>query len=105
LISPTRPSREHRSPRNPDIRIGFEAADEAEADDSIRSEVPLTTAKGGFHPVRRLIGFSLIAFFLVLFGAPAAGAADQCAGCHTDAAKLKALVREPKEIAEEEGAS
>ncbi|MFQ5693824.1 MAG: hypothetical protein ACE5IM_12370 [Nitrospinota bacterium] len=54
--------------------------------------------------MRRLIGFCVFVFFLVLFGAQAAGAADRCVGCHTDAAKLKALVREPTEIAEEEGA-
>ncbi len=32
-------------------------------------------------------------------------AADECVGCHTDAARLKALVRPPPAVAEEEGAS
>ncbi len=30
-------------------------------------------------------------------------AADQCVACHTDAAKLQALVKPPTEIAQEEG--
>lgn len=39
----------------------------------------------------------------VIAGSPAAQAADQCVACHTDAAKLKALIQAPAEVAEEEG--
>jgi hypothetical protein len=53
--------------------------------------------------MRRLLWFPLIAFLLIW---PQAGqAADQCVACHTDAAKLKALVRPPADAAEEEGSS
>lgn len=53
--------------------------------------------------MRRLIGISMVGIFLLW--PVAARAADQCVGCHTDAAKLKVLVRPAAEIAAEEGAS
>jgi len=54
--------------------------------------------------MRRVFWFPLAAFLLLAW--PQTGqAAGQCVACHTDAAKLKALVQAPAETAEEEGSS
>jgi hypothetical protein len=50
--------------------------------------------------VRRPLWFSLVSAFVVPW---LAHAADQCVACHTDPAKLKALIQPPTEIAQEEG--
>ncbi len=45
-------------------------------------------------------------FFLLAFGLLPPGvarAADQCVACHTDPAKLQALIQPPTEIVQEEG--
>ena len=53
--------------------------------------------------MRGVAGCLLLASLFSVWPQPAQ-AADQCVACHTDAAKLQALVRPPAEIAEEEGA-
>ena len=52
--------------------------------------------------MRRLIWLLLLlAAWLILQGR--APAADQCVACHTDPARLQALVKAPTEIPQEEG--
>ena len=65
---------------------------------------PVFIPRGGHHPMRLVFWFPLAAFLLLAW--PQTGqAAGQCVACHTDAAKLKALVQAPAETAEEEGSS
>lgn len=52
--------------------------------------------------MRRLLWFLLLGTASLLLAA-AAAAADQCVACHTDPAKLQALIQPPTEIAQEEG--
>lgn len=53
--------------------------------------------------MRRLLWFLLLGTASLLLAAASAAAADQCVACHTDPAKLQALIQPPMEIAQEEG--
>lgn len=52
--------------------------------------------------MRRHLWFLLLGTASLLLAASAA-AVDQCVACHTDPAKLQALIQPPTEIAQEEG--
>ncbi len=65
----------------------------------------MTRSCGGRPPggrVRDPLAWFLLLWAVLALG-PTARAADQCVACHTDPAKLKALIQPPTEIAEEEG--